>query len=284
MTASMFPNYPGAGRPREASEIGATWSDVDVMIRALQGKRTGSSAMVRCPAHDDRNPSLHVTLTDGSLLVKCFAGCTQAAVVARMKSLGLWPDSVIRKPFRLAANVGDVDQSDDDLGVVVATYDYCGADGIVLYRVCRFDPKNFRPRVLDGGGWKGRGPKPGDRILYRLPEVLEAPIVFVTEGEKDVETLRDYGFVATTNIGGAKQPWLPQYTEALTGREVILIPDNDSPGRQHMASVARELFGHVARLLVLELDDGKDVTEWFERGHSELELIEAVERPEVVSE
>jgi hypothetical protein len=39
-----------------------------------------------------------------------------------------------------------------------------------------------------------------------LPEVLEAPIVFVVEGEKDVETLREHGFIATTNAGGAKAP------------------------------------------------------------------------------
>jgi hypothetical protein len=36
--------------------------------------------------------------------------------------------------------------------------------------------------------------------LYRLPEVPRASIVFVVEGEKDVETLRARGFVATTNV------------------------------------------------------------------------------------
>lgn len=40
-------------------------------------------------------------------------------------------------------------------------------------------------------------------LLYHLREVIESPIVLVTEGEKDVETLRDHGFVATTNAGGA---------------------------------------------------------------------------------
>ena len=67
-------------------------------------------------------------------------------------------------------------------------------------------------------------------VLYHLREVLEAPIVFMVEGEKDVDKLREHGFAATTNAGGAKARWLPQYTEALRGREVYIIPDNDSPG------------------------------------------------------
>jgi len=114
-------------------------------------------------------------------------------------------------------------------------------------------------------------------VLYRLPEVLEAPIIFVVEGEKDVEKLREHGFVATTNAGGAKAKWLPQYTEALRGREVILIPDNDAPGRQRGAAIARALLGHASKIVALDLEDSKDISEWFDRGHSEVELIVCLE-------
>jgi DNA primase len=106
---------------------------------------------------------------------------------------------------------------------------------------------------------------------------LEAAIVFVVEGEKDVDTLRWHGFVATTNAGGAKAPWLSDFTESLRGREVILIPDNDEPGRARVLTIARALLGKAARLIVLELEDGKDITDWFARGHSETELIALVE-------
>jgi DNA primase len=83
--------------------------------------------------------------------------------------------------------------------------------------------------------------------------VLESPIVFVCEGEKDVETLREHGFTATTNAGGASAPWLSQYTDALRGREVILVPDGDRPGRERVARIARALLGNVARLVILDL-------------------------------
>jgi len=164
---------------------------------------------------------------------------------------------------------------------ILATYDYTDEAGNLLYQVVRFAPKDFRPRYPDGcGGWVWK--KHPHQVLFHLREVMEAPIVFVVEGEKDVETLRSYGFVATTNAGGAKVPWLPEFTAALAGREVIIIPDNDTPGRQRALTIARALLGKVARLAVLELEGGvKDATDWFEHGHSELELIAQLDGEEV---
>jgi DNA primase len=146
--------------------------------------------------------------------------------------------------------------------------------------VVRTEPKLFFQRRPDGhGGWINR--KSRRQVLYRLREVLESPIIFVWEGEKDVETLRENGFVATTNAGGADASWLPAYTEALRGREVILLPDRDRPGLERVARIARALIGNVARLTILELEGAKDITEWFQRGHSECELIAQLENSEV---
>jgi DNA primase len=236
---------------------------VDFLARALEARRSGSSGwMAKCPAHDDTNPSLSVREEDGKVLVHCHAGCAQRDVIAALSARGLWQP----------------EHTEDRR--IVATYDYTDQDGNLLYQVVRYQPKAFRQRRPDGcGGWTWR--KGSRQVLYRLPEVLEAAIVFVVEGEKDVETLRSHGFVATTNVGGAKAHWLPNYTEALRGREVILIPDNDPAGRKRVLNIARALLGKGARLVVLELEGGKDVTEWFDRGHSEVELIAQLDSAEV---
>jgi len=98
------------------------------------------------------------------------------------------------------------------------------------------------------------------------------------EGERDVETLRDWGFAATTNAGGAKTPWLPEFTAALAGREVNIIPDNDGPGWERVKVIARALLGHAARIRVLDLPrETKDISDWFAAGHSECELIAMLE-------
>jgi putative DNA primase/helicase len=231
-----------------------------VIAKFLKGHQSGSGWAACCPAHDDRNPSLSICDSpDGRVLVKCHAGCEQVAVVAALKSLGLWAEKKPRQGRLIAA-----------------TYDYTDENGKLMYQVVREDPKAFKQRRPDGvGGWIWK--KHPNQVLYHLPEVLENPIVFLVEGEKDVEKLREHGFVATTSAGGAKAPWLISYTEALRGREVIIIPDSDPPGRQRAAIIARALFGNVASLFVLELDDAKDITEWFERGHSEVELISHLE-------
>jgi putative DNA primase/helicase len=233
------------------------------IARHLNGRKSGGSWLACCPAHDDRNPSLSLRDADGKVLVHCHAGCEQHAVIVALKARGLWPEQEPRQYRR-----------------IVAEYNYIGEAGELLYQVVRTEPKGFFQRRPDGnGGWINR--KSRRQVLYRLREVLESPIVFVCEGEKDVETLREQGFTATTNAGGADAPWLSQYTDALRGREVILVPDGDRPGRERFARIARALVGNVARLVILELEGAKDITEWFQRGHSECELIAQLEDSEV---
>ena len=64
------------------------------IARVLNGHKVGSGWMARCPAHDDRNPSLSLCDTnDGKILVHCHAGCDQRTVIAALGDLGLWSPS-----------------------------------------------------------------------------------------------------------------------------------------------------------------------------------------------
>ena len=241
--------------------------NLDAIVRALSARRSGSAYVALCPGHDDHDPSLSIREVDGKILLHCHAGCAQRDVIEALKSRGLWEAA---PPTRTWAT------QRTSLGPIVAEYSYTDEHGELLYQVTRHEPKDFRQRYPDGrGGWVWK--KHPRQVLYHLPEVLEAPIVFLPEGEKDCETLRNWGFVATTNAGGAKAPWLPQFTEALRGREVILLPDADQPGRARVVRIARALLGKAARIIILELEGAKDVTQWFEQGHSETYLIAQVE-------
>src|SRR5262245_2148803 len=69
------------------------------MIRAaeiaqrLGGHKVGSAWMAHCAAHDDNVPSLSIRDTrDGTVLVRCHAGCEQSAVIKALRSRGLWAD------------------------------------------------------------------------------------------------------------------------------------------------------------------------------------------------
>jgi hypothetical protein len=69
------------------------------IAQVLRGRRRGNRYMVPCPAHDDRSPSLSISERDGRVLVHCFAGCSQADVIAALRSRGLWPE---RDPIPLS--------------------------------------------------------------------------------------------------------------------------------------------------------------------------------------
>lgn len=164
--------------------------------------------------------------------------------------------------------------------VVVATYDYRDAASALLYQVERLEPKGFRQRRPNGaGGWIYRldGVQ---RVLYRLPELLAADRtapVFVVEGEKDTDALVALGLIATTNPGGAGK-WLPEYSEILRGRHVVIIPDADEPGRRHADQVARSLHGSAGTVRILALPDlpeKGDLSDWAAAGGTR-EALEAL--------
>jgi len=71
------------------------------LTKALGGHWHGKYGTCRCPAHDDRAPSLSVSQgQDGTVLVKCFAGCNQRSVIEALKARGLWGDATDWRPSR----------------------------------------------------------------------------------------------------------------------------------------------------------------------------------------
>jgi putative DNA primase/helicase len=154
---------------------------------------------------------------------------------------------------------------------IVGTYDYRQPDGTLLFQVVRRDPKGFSQRRPDGAGgwvWNLQGINP---VLYRLPELLSGnpkESVFVVEGEKDADKLASLGFVSTTNPMGAGK-WRPEYADALRGRDVVLLPDNDRQGHEHMESVALSLLGVASSIKLVNLPDlatKGDVSDWLAAG------------------
>src|SRR5215470_3605068 len=61
---------------------------------ALNGRPTRRGWRARCPAHDDRHPSLDISeTTEGRVLVHCWSGCSQAEVIEALRERGLWSPS-----------------------------------------------------------------------------------------------------------------------------------------------------------------------------------------------
>jgi hypothetical protein len=67
--------------------------NAEAIAKAIRGRKVGGGWTARCPAHDDRNPSLSIRDVDGKVLVRCHAGCEQARVIAALRRRGLWAEN-----------------------------------------------------------------------------------------------------------------------------------------------------------------------------------------------
>ena len=182
---------------------------------------------------------------------------------------------------------------------IVAIYDYTDEVEKLLFQVLRWGPKKaFSQRSPDGvGGWR-KSVKGVRLVLYHLPEVVaarkaangEPPRIYITEGEKDCDKLRQrWGLLATTCPMGAGK-WRRDYNQYLAGFDVVLLGDNDVAGKKHVRQVAAALLPVAASVRIVEFDDLEDkgdVSLWIERGGAQddfetlVELSEPLARPPV---
>lgn len=218
--------------------------NLETLLTQLDGvSPTTTGYLARCPAHVDRRASLSVGEgTDGKLLVKCFAGCETEQVV---QALG-------RSMKDLFADTGGPDPEPR----IVKTYDYRDETGTLLYQVVRWEPKDFRPRRPDGqGGWV-RNLNGVKRVPYRLNDLVKAKpkVLYVVEGEKDVDRLWNLGLPATCNASGAGK-WSEEYGDLLVkllgAVKVVILADNDEPGSKHALQVARSFWNKAEAVKLL---------------------------------
>ena len=253
----------------------------EILSRFDTTKKTASGWMARCPAHDDGHASLHISEGASGTLLKCHAGCQFIDII---RAVNLQAADLFYKSQRVA-NGGmrpvssQQPRSEDSpqappqkakaqtVNRIIAQYQYHNAEGEVVYEVVKYGPdKTFKQRSKVNGEWRW-SMEGVEKVLYNLPAILSAhpeTTIWVVEGEKDVETLRKQGLVATCNVGGAGK-WRPEYAEVLRGRTVVIIPDNDLPGQRHAGDVDRSLQGIAKSVSILSLPnlpEKGDVTDW----------------------
>lgn len=223
----------------------------DILSRLDIKSGSDGRYMARCPCHNDRQASLSVGVgDDGRVLLHCFAGCDTADI---MQSMGL----TMRDMF-VELKPGDVfpvyDRPTDKAAAhFEAEYIYPGG---ILKKVKMRKPGGGKFAYWmhrDSSQWvKGRtGMEPG---LY----VTESPLpddVYIVEGEKDVDTMKALGAAAVSLPDGARSKWRPEYGETLKGRRIVIIQDNDAPGKAFAQRVAGDLHGIAQTVKVLDLSE-----------------------------
>jgi hypothetical protein len=266
----------------------------------------GDQWTARCPAHEDRNPSLSIGVgEEGRALLNCHRGCGYEAICA---ALGVPPgDLFVRsvmprkpmppkpmplpskrepKPKRLHATheaafaaTGRAKQ----WGAPTVTWQYVTGVADPWIAVARYDTaegKQFTQATLvEGSGWFVGLERGQPRPLYNLSVIIDSDEVWIVEGEKCADLLCGLGLCGTTALGGAKATNKANL-RPLSGRErVVLIPDQNAAGEEYVRDLAEMLHAlpeppkEIKIVRLPDIGPGEDVEQFIQlHGPSEARL------------
>ena len=174
--------------------------------------------------------------------------------------------------------------------VVAAEFEYHNADGTLVFVVERVEYQNTDGNFVvtkDGKRkktFRQKRPDPNrpghwlwnvegvPALPYKLPELIKALgvgcTVLIVEGEAKADLAQTWKIPATCCASGAKK-WRAEHAVHLRGADVVILPDNDEAGREHMNIVAASLHGvakSVPVLVLPGLPPKGDVLDWAAAG------------------
>ena len=242
---------------------GYTAADIAALIPGAH--KAGDGFRARCPAHGGEGANLSIVDSREGVIVKCFSrGCGLASI---KKALGL--DAKRRSN-------GHVGQR--------TVYDYVDKNGNVVHQTVinrqpdgskKCSQRRPHPTKPDEFTYNLKDITP---VLFRLPQLIEAVAnnrtVLLVEGEKCAEAAERLGYVGTTYPMGAGK-WKSHYNNHLQAAHVVILPDNDSPGRKHADQVARSIQDLAASVKIVELPElpqKGDIVDWIASGGTKEQL------------
>lgn len=280
----------GVGAMRAAAGQVDVREQVEVAgLRIL--RQSGVWLFHQCPNYDehrngDRNPSAQSNVETGYW--QCF-GC---------EAKGRWPGvssgasgSANGRAPRDVPDIAPVWVGEDKTDFEPSpskkrVFEFADEHGAVLFRRHREDETRWDEEdgwVVTGkrfwvehrtnnGRWVLGAPPPHQKVPYRYPELLaaaEGEPVYLTEGEKDADSLASAGCVATTGWNGTWDGW----DGLLEGRDVKIIADRDAAGVRKALRIRDRLDGTAASVEVLLPAAGKDVSDHLHNGFAVDELL-----------
>ena len=263
------------------------------VVRAALGepvKREGAELIYRCPqperhSNGDEHPSLKInTKKNVWSCFPCAAKGTAWALAAFLagldpgdkSALGAWlKERGLLNGTKLSSKRGTERK-------LVATYTYTNPDGGFVARKLRFEPgkdgqkKDFAWQRWENAAWVD-GLAGVKTPLYRCREIQNEQAIAYVEGEKAADAGVKLG-LPTTTAGGVNSFHL-DHAEVLRGKDVVIFPDNDRPGREHAQTVAAALHGVAksTRIAVLPgLPENGDLYDFIESGGTSDALLERI--------
>lgn len=247
---------------------------------------------VFCPFHDDKGtPNLDVNIDNGTY--KCWACGARGAIhddivfhktgdKARTQYINpaFWPP---RSLFWTESTKREITEkkphaSIEERGFVkVDEFQYTYPSGVIAFRVERWQNRQTGKKLfrqLDTNGFPRVLHIPNIPLYW--PQIVRRKTdnILLVEGEKKARRLQREGLLGTTFAGGSNffHEKRKVLLDGFRGRNVILLPDNDAPGKKWMVGSINLLNGVARKVSVVRPDFLRlrflhdDVYDWFEGG------------------
>src|SRR5665648_88545 len=205
-------------------------------------KIRGQEHIAACPVCESSNPKghhLYYRQEGNKILFNCKkSDCSYAEII---NALGL-------------------NENPKDIGAsrsLLREHKYLNAEGILIarkmfYKVGNtkkfFWERNENDKFVNGLG-KIEIP------IYNLPAVINttSEVLYIVEGEKDVDTLTSLGYLSTTSPNGAAGLWNSDFNKYFADKNVVIIPDNDAIGAKYAEKIVSALLETAKSIKVIDL-------------------------------
>lgn len=264
----------------------------------------GDELSIKCPFHNDNDPSLHISREGYYHCFGCGAKGTLTSFISKIwmcpeskadqalmgkTSLKITPWSTVQqwmmnldnhpnvKEFLVAHEDTSMGQGKMLTEETLQTYHIgynthtkritlpiVNAYGHVV-QVRQYNKQQAKAKMINTSGQ-----------LTLFPYIPAEPEVYITEGEWDCLMLRQIGLPAYCGTGGASS-WLSYWNDYFQGKKVIIIYDNDEPGRKGAKAAALKLISVAdVWLLNMPIKEGMDLSDWFFAGGTKEQFLEWV--------
>lgn len=267
-------------------------------------KRGNGTAQCRSPLRKDSKPSLSLTKgADGRTLVHDFGdprdGKTVLSEIAA--AVGLKESDFFSDEYKTRYNDRsggstwrqDAEKRADAGYKTETSYDYYNIEtGEYALTKVRYQSesgdKDFRIGTVKDGRFRvssQRNPVDRKTAVYgnvnRIKAAAETgEYVFITEGEKDTDTLSEYGYIAyTAGSSSDQKKYATTLANLAKGANIVILADNDKPGKDAAAAVLKECQKTAKTVKVIIPDKERekaDITDYFTELHKTREEFDSL--------
>ncbi|WP_282804462.1 CHC2 zinc finger domain-containing protein [Clostridium tetani] len=254
------------------------------VIENETGQRFNKHNLICCPFHTEKTPSFSI-YEDGKPKFKCF-GCGENGDIIDfikkykdldyiesvkyikdkgypIKSIDMPNIDIISHVQWQLKNIRDMKSFK-----LIEMYNFKDHLGNIKYYKVKFKTDNGKQcRYYSIINDKVQCKRNSEELPYNLYKLVKSKsnIVYITEGEKDADTLCKMGFLALSLKNFKYDKF---HCRFFKNKNILIVPDNDDPGENYKSEVIRELKPFIKSYRVFPIEEyakepGQDITDLF---------------------